>query len=496
MSIINIKNLSFCYEGASDNIFDNVSLRLDTDWRLGLTGRNGTGKTTLLRLLLGELNYSGEVYSSVNFQYFPSALDYMSLTVKNISSNIVNCAEEWQIRREFNKLNLREDILDIKADELSSGELAKVMLALLFLRKDVYLLIDEPTNHLDISGRKAVANYLKDKHSYILVSHDKYFMDSCIDHIMSINRTDIEVRTGNLSDYLNEKRLIEKNEKLKNERLNIEIEGLKESSRRASAWADKGEKEKFNGKLDNGLKPDRGHLGAVSAKMMKRAKAVQHRADKLIEEKLGLLKNVERNVPITLNALSYRSERLIEVKDLVISYNGKAVNSPLSFEILRGDRIALVGGNGSGKSSVIKALLKIISPSSGSIKTGSGLKVSYVSQDTREAHGTLDEFCMARGIDKTLLTTILYKFGLGRKQFNKRLEEHSEGQKKKVLLAGSLAEEAELYIWDEPLNYIDVISREQIKNMILSSDANMLFVEHDKVFQEEVATKTVKLGDK
>ena len=151
------------------------------------------------------------------------------------------------------------------------------------------------------------------------------------------------------------------------------------------------------------------------------------------------------------------------------------------------------GDNGSGKSSIIKLILGKDIDYKGDLHIGSNLKISYVSQDTTGLKGNLSVFAQENGIDETLFKSILSKLDFDKIQFEKDIETFSEGQKKKVLIAKSLCEEAHLYLWDEPLNYIDILSRVQIEDAILEYAPTMLFVEHDELFAENVATKTVEI---
>ena len=177
----------------------------------------------------------------------------------------------------------------------------------------------------------------------------------------------------------------------------------------------------------------------------------------------------------------------------------------LRFQIRRGERVALSGENGSGKSSLIKAILRaasgkdaeITAPgliAEGMLDVASGLTISYINQDTSFLSGYLEDYCENQGLDKSIFLAILRQLDLGKDQFAKRMEDFSEGQKKKVLIAASLLTPAHLYIWDEPLNYIDVFSRMQIEKLILDHKPTMLLVEHDVRFRERTATQTVKIG--
>ncbi len=193
--------------------------------------------------------------------------------------------------------------------------------------------------------------------------------------------------------------------------------------------------------------------------------------------------------------LDHRASTLAEVKDVSIAYSGRPVCTGVSFTIEQGDRIALWGKNGSGKSSLLKLLLGENVPHTGAIKLASGLKISYVPQDTAGLSGTLADYAHQWEIDETLFKTILRKLDFSRVQFEKDMAQLSAGQKKKALLARSLCEKAHLYIWDEPMNYIDVLSRIQLEALLQSYQPTILFVEHDKVFCQKIATKTISFSE-
>ena len=159
MSLIQIENLTFSYPTSYDNIFENVSFQIDTDWKLGFVGRNGRGKTTFLNLLQGKYEYSGKIISAVPFDYFPRAVGEESRQTREILQEICPNAREWELLREFSYLSLPEDVLWRPFGTLSKGEQTKVQLAACFLREGNFLLIDEPTNHLDTEGRDLVAAY-------------------------------------------------------------------------------------------------------------------------------------------------------------------------------------------------------------------------------------------------------------------------------------------------------------------------------------------------
>ena len=489
MSLIQVSNLSFGYEGNFENIFEQVSFQIDTDWKLGFIGRNGRGKTTFLNLLMGKYEYTGAIRASVSFDYFPFPVEDLSRDTASVAEQIAPDAEQWELERELSCLGVPEDALLRPFETLSHGERTKILLAALFLKENNFLLIDEPTNHLDTQARETVSRYLRSKKGFILVSHDRTFLDGCIDHVLSINKTNIEVQKGNFSSWQENKERLDLMERTENERLKKDVKRLNAAARQASGWSDKVEKTKIGTHA-----ADRGAIGHKAAKMMKRAKALEARREQAAAEKSRLLKNVEEEEALSLSVLEYPKNCLLEVENLSVDYGNGPVFDAVRFSVGRGERVVLAGKNGCGKSSIIKLLAGEPVPHTGIVRLGSGLAVSYIPQDTSFLSGSLKDFALREGIDETLFKTILRKLDFSRTQFEMELSTFSAGQKKKVLIAKSLCQKAHLYVWDEPLNYIDVISRIQIEKVLLESCPAMVFVEHDAAFCRKIATRTVMLS--
>jgi lincosamide and streptogramin A transport system ATP-binding/permease protein len=493
MSIISVNNLTFSYDGSYGNIFENVSFQIDSDWKLGFIGRNGRGKTTFLRLLLGELRYSGNIQSSEKFEYFPYEVADKSRKTFDVMAGICPECMEWQIKREIALLEVSGEALERPFETLSEGERTKVLLAALFLASHRFLLLDEPTNHLDVDARKAVRDYLASKKGFILISHDRDLLDACVDHILSINKANIEVQKGNFSSWWENKNNRDDFERDENRKLKREIFRLGESAKRTAGWADTVEKSKRKVNRDGDKPLDKGFIGHQSAKAMKRAKSIAARQETAAEEKSKLLYNIERYDNIKISPLPFHKERMIDASHLSLFYGERKVVSDISFTIQAGERVAITGRNGSGKSSMLKLICGQEISHEGTLKVESGLVISLVPQDTSHLRGSIDGFVPRFGPDGALFRAILNKLDFSQDEFDKNLEELSEGQKKKVLIAKSLCEKAHLYVWDEPLNFIDVFSRMQIEKMILSYQPTLLFVEHDEAFRRNIATEMIEL---
>lgn len=506
---ISVNNLTFCYEGSFDNIFENVSFSIDTNWKLGFIGRNGKGKTTFLNLLLGKYEYVGSINTATVFDYFPYRVTerQMRLPAAEFMEELKTGCEQWRVICELAGLEEDAEILYRPFCTLSHGERTKVLLAILFSGENDFLLIDEPTNHLDKDAREVVKKYLTSKKGFILVSHDRDLLDTCTDHCLVLNRGSIEVQAGNFSTWWENKKRKDQFALAENEKHRKEIQKLKLSATRISQWADMSEGTKIG--FDPVKEHDRSiatraYIGTKTKKMQSRVKQIDKRIHHEIEEKEGLLQDLETPVDLKLVQLAHYKSTLVNVKEYGLKYADakQSVFQGLTFAIEKGDRIALSGKNGCGKTSLIKMILQkarynqngMSISETGTCETVSNLIISYVGQDASNLKGDIESYCSQRGLDKSLFYAILRQLDFERVQFLKNMEEYSEGQKKKVLLATSLLTPAHLYIWDEPLNYIDVFSRMQIEKLLLTYQPTMLFVEHDVKFCDKIATKRVELG--
>lgn len=515
MAQIKVSNLTYAYEGSMDNVFENISFNIDSDWKIGFVGRNGKGKTTLLNLLMDKYSYKGSIVSNMKFDYFPYSI--ASYAMEKCAYELIEEwkpeIENWQVLIELNEIGMDAECLYRPFNTLSFGERTRVMLAVLFAGDNEFLLIDEPTNHLDVNAREIVKDFLKKKKGFILVSHDRDLLDAVCDHMLVFNKETVSVQMGNFTSWWNQKEMQDVHNLAENEKHKKEIGRLKSSIDRFDRWAKKGESTKigFDPIKENDRSiATRATIGAKTKKMNSRIKSFEKRVDREISEKEGLLKDIESVKNLKINPLEFHKKTLVNAYDLSLQYEGMdELFADLRFDIKQGERVLLSGANGCGKSSIIKAILSKINNNNylnetsnkdnenqdlitnGTLEVPKGLVISYINQDTSNLSGTLKEYAEKNGLDETLFLTVLRQLDFERSQYNKRIEDFSEGQKKKVLIAASLITPAHLYIWDEPLNYIDVFSRMQIEKLILDFKPTMLIVEHDVRFKEKIATKEI-----
>jgi len=481
MGTIQIENVSFKYDSMVNNLFDSLNLKIDESWKLGLIGRNGRGKTTLLKIIQGKLPYQGKITSNLKFYYYPQTIVDNKVPTRKIVEELSGLSEYdlWKMEIELEKLQVDVNVLQQQFQVLSPGEQTKVLLAILFLNNDGFQLLDEPTNHLDIEGRKVVSNYLKNKKGFIVISHDKSFLNPILDHVISINRNDVTVYKGNFDTWqkaMNQQTNLESSQK---NQLKNDIRRLHETAVKRKSWAQKSDEQN----------PD-----STGRKMMKKSQTIVKRVDSEITEKRSLLRNIEIEAPLKLNYVElFRPKILLEINNLELIH-GVIETPPVSLKVKPNQVVALIGKNGIGKSTILRQILNV--PQSftqrGQIHLAKNLKISYLQQNN-ELFGSIRQLAVNKKIEPEMVYSNLRKLGFERYLFDQPVEKMSQGQRRKVALAMSLSEEANIYFWDEPLNYLDVITRQQIIEAIKKQHPTMLLIDHDQDLIESVATQKVIL---
>lgn len=514
MSQILITNLSFSYYPYYHKVFHKVTLNLDTDWKLGVIGRNGRGKTTFLKLLKGELvPESGVIEKQANVEYFPyeytgnyqNTLDiimecaggfrtmekeFENPDVLQTYMDLEGFAMEGKIKREIKRMGLDEELLTRDFTTLSGGEQTKVMLISLFVKQNTFILLDEPTNHLDVKGKKEVADYLRKKKGFMIVSHDREFIDSVVDHILSLNKSDIRIEKGNYSTWKNNKDLVEEYEFRTKKNIGREIKRLEKHAGKKRGWALVSNTQKYEFATHS-------RTNGVQA-YFRQAKHAELLIERDIEKKKMLLLNYEEVKDLEFKQETVEGEWLIKVKDLSYSYvPDRIVVKDISVVINQGDRVWIKGPNGSGKTTLLKLLSKEIE--SPFIQYGEDVEFSFLNQelyfeDMITGYEYLKEGVASESQYEESLR-LCDMFDIVTDVLDKPCSLFSSGEQKKLVLAKQLCQKKPILILDEPLNYMDVMFREQLEKAVLQIKPTIIFVEHDTWFGEKVANKRVDLGE-
>ena len=298
----------------------------------------------------------------------------------------------------------------------------------------------------------------------------------------------------------------QESELARNNQLKKEMGSIEAAMKKNAQWSGKAESYKNRANAPSKVAEDhfrRAYEGAKSKKLMSLSKNLEQRNERKLEEKQSLLKDLEREQTLKIFGSTHHDKTPVILKDVTVLRDGEAVASGINLTVGQGQKISLQGTNGCGKSTLIKFLTGDEAlmneggsciTATGDIHIAKGLKISYVGQDTSVLKGCLYDIADERGCDKTQFSTILVKMGFTKEMLYRDVDALSLGQKKFVMLALSLCERADIYLWDEPLNYIDVYMRKEIERLVKNSDVTMLFVEHDKAFVENVADECFEFG--
>ena len=531
-----LSNVSLSYPDKM--VFANVSLTVYRGDRISLVGPNGSGKTSLFRMLTGRLepdtgsvSRNGGVRVGLLEQDLPdldaapertcmaAALAPFSDLVE-LEERIEGLAAElardegsthelldelggaqqrfeadggygFRTRTEatLTGLGLPETDWDRSVSALSAGQRVRLGLARILLGEHDLLLLDEPTNHLDVPAREWLEEHLRGTDTaYMVVSHDRRFLDAVASKVAYLDRGSLALYAGNYTAFRRQSeqaeeegwRRYEKNRKLANK--------LRRQAQDYRKWSEAGEKAKRGA-------ADKGFVSHRAAKVMKRSLVARRRMEEAAEN-ARVEKPFERDaVKIEFAPASGRS--LLRVEDLTVGYPGEdALTSDVSLDLAAGERLAILGPNGSGKTALLRTVLGEIPPVSGVARLASSARVGYFDQDNRlvPRDATALEIVRQTGRDETLARTVLGRMGVRRETVKKPARRLSSGERAKVLLARIILGDNNLLVLDEPTNHLDIETQDVLLGALAKFPGGILFVSHDRHFVDSLATDTLYLG--
>jgi ATP-binding cassette, subfamily F, member 3 len=533
-----LRNVSLSFP--DKKVLEDASLTIYPGDRISLVGQNGAGKTSLFRILKGRLAPdSGEVSLSrgVRIGYLEQDFAGMEETQKRIcmevalepfgplielekrietlaselgeageserTSKLLADLGEAQQRFEvlggyefrtrtqstLMGLGLPESYWERRVSEMSAGQRVRLALARLLLEDHDLILFDEPTNHLDVPAREWLEGHLASLDAaYVVASHDRRFLDAVSSKVANIDRGKLTVYSG---DYTTFRRQLEQAEDEGWRRYEKSRKLAKKLQRQAQdyqRWSDAGEKKKRGA-------ADKGFVGHKAAKVMKRSLVARRRMEEAVE-------NARTEKPFQKEAVkiefgSSKGRSLVRAEDIVVGYSAEhPLTRELSFDLSAGDRLAVLGPNGCGKTALLRTVLGEIPPLHGDVRLTPSSKIGYFDQDNCLVPPgvTALEAVLGTGRDETLVRTVMGRMGVRRETVNKKVAKLSSGERAKVLMAGLILGDNNLLVLDEPTNYLDIETQDVLLEALRDFPGGILFVSHDRYFVEELATETLTPG--
>lgn len=521
MIVLSCNNI--CKSFGIDLILDNISFSINSGEKVGLVGLNGAGKSTLFKILIGMLPYdTGELFLSKattigyleqntilnedttiveecltvfkdliemeqNLRDLEMNIAEMSSQSKNsdkldeLMHNYSILLEEFsekngygfhsEVRGVLKGLGFLSEELDQPIYQLSGGQKTRVSLAKLLLTHPDLLLLDEPTNHLDIGAVEWLEGFLKDYDGTVLmVSHDRYFLDQMVNRIFEIENRKLLSYNGNYSLFTEKKRII------REQQLKDYIENQKEVEKQKDI-----------------VRRLRQH---GTEKLMNRAKSREKQLDKI--EQVHMPTAYKDKAHISFNASIKSGNDVLSLLDVGMSFGDFPLFHNVSFDIYKGEKVAIIGPNGVGKSTLFKLIMNELDPSMGFIKLGHNVFVGYYDQEQKNLDydkTALDQIWDENtGLNQTEVRTLLGSFLFRGDDVFKFVNTLSGGEKARLSLLKLILSKSNLLLLDEPTNHLDIDSKEVLEEALINYDGTVLSISHDRYYLNRVATKIVELS--
>ncbi|MGI6707264.1 MAG: ribosomal protection-like ABC-F family protein [Clostridia bacterium] len=471
-------------------VLQDISFQINEGERVGLVGRNGEGKTTLFRILLGEEEADrGSWYIQSPWGYLAQIAQDYAGTVQEYFQEMG--ALDYQIKRAMGRVGLDEAFLSAHMRNVSGGERTRVRLARVLLSDPSVLLLDEPTNHLDIQALQWLEDFIKRFSGTVLViSHDRYFLDRVVGRILELEQGQLREYTGNYSEYARRKKeLLEKQyreyEEYMNEKRRLEDAVRKRMQKGQSMERVRRPRDSFQARNSSDF------YKAKARKVSQNAKALEKRLEKLEKKEKP---RESRNIHLNLEADNSNISRILaEGAGLEKGYGSRKLFSGANFQIRRGSRIALLGDNGVGKTTLIRILLGQEKADKGSLRIAPSVRIGYLDQELnqlREERTVLEEAAGEGSGSQEEIRTLLGCLLFRKDDVYKPIGVLSMGERVRLSLARLILAGCNLLVMDEPTNHLDLPSREAVEEALLQYNGTLLFVSHDRYFLERMATET------
>ena len=500
-----------------NEIFSNVKMEINDKDRVAIVGRNGAGKSTLLKIISGELSFdSGERTVSKNTTIGYLSQEFIVREDLSIYEEMITCFDEiisleanleklsYELTPEniendpglldrFDRLqnevlthkdyhykskiesvlyglDFTKDVFDKKISTFSGGEKTRLSMAKLLLSEPDLLILDEPTNHLDMENVAWLENYLSSYNgAIVIVSHDRYFLDKVVNVVYNLEFGKLKKYVGNYSKFLKQ----------------YEEDYEKQLKEFTSQQKDIKRLEEFVQK------------NIARASTSKMAKSRQKVLDKM--ELIDNPKKDDKAANIEFNIKEQSGRDVLMIENLKVGYDGKQVGNAYNFSVYKGDRIAIVGRNGIGKSTLIKTIAKKQSALGGSVHYGSKVSLGYYDQKQAEFESSKtvlnelwDEYPLMKEAE---VRTVLGRFLFRGDSVLKIVRDLSGGEKARLQLAKLMLEKNNLLVLDEPTNHLDITSKQVLEDALENYEGTIVFVSHDRYFINKIANKVLDITE-
>jgi ATPase subunit of ABC transporter with duplicated ATPase domains len=510
---IGVSNLTKAY--GADIIFENVTFDVKSKDRIGLLGRNGTGKTTLMKIMAGLEDYQagqvskrkgltiGYLEQIPNYEDDNTVLDVLNEAFRGLNElklqmeeleksfdslkgdelkaainkyssihDIYELSGGYSIKEKLNRilfgLEISEDMQKRRFNQLSGGEKTRVILGKILLEEPELLLLDEPSNHLDIKSIEWLEEYLSSYDgTMVIVSHDRYFLDRIVNRIIELDSDGVDIYIGNYSKYVAEKEL----------RFILAMKEYENQQRKIKKMEEQIQRYRIWGEMRD------------SDKMYKRAKELEKRLEKIDRIKKPVVD--KKSADFRLKGIERTGNEVIKVSNIKKSFGSKELFKDASFTLFYKDSMCILGENGTGKSTILKIILNEISPDEGEVKIGFKVKIGYLPQEVsfdKEDISIVDYFSYHYGISFGEARRELAKILFTGDDVYRHINTLSGGEKSRLKIGMLIYEKVNTLILDEPTNHLDIESREVLEESLINYEGSLLFVSHDRYFTDKIAT--------
>ncbi|MCM1989222.1 ribosomal protection-like ABC-F family protein [Oceanirhabdus seepicola] len=507
---IKFENIHKSFNGI--DIFNNLEGKIHTGEKVGIIGANGVGKTTLVKILMGIEEHDNAQYSYIEYQPHNQIFSYLkqndnfpdnesvSKIIQEFSTKLNSeCNTNSylkKIKSSLMELGFRDRDLKKKYKHLSGGEKTRLSLCIALIKNPDVLVLDEPTNNLDMKAISWLEKFINSiETTVIIISHDRYFLDKTVTRIIEMKRDLLKEYKGNYSNYKLQKSIKIKDLQRQRKIQNRELKLLEKNSEEKLSWFFKA----------NALDRNRSEF---SQGVMKHTSNKQHRAYRDVQIKIKRIHENRVEIPKEDMSAVYdlfnklidipkHPKYLVKVNRLKKAFGTKVIFDNAALNISTGDKIALLGANGTGKTTFIKMLMNLEPRDSGTIMVNPSLKIGYFSQEIENLNheNTVQQEIMDCGLNKKETNNLLACFLFKLDALYKKVGNLSMGERSRLSFCKLLASKCNFLVLDEPTNHMDLISRETIENALKNYKGTMLFVSHDRYFAKALANKVVTIED-